>query len=84
MGKGLADLRVEMNNNSMVVCEFKKEMSAKDALYMHRFEEITTIAKQKHEYIEKKIELLLVSKKCKMIMRNDKCLDEQQEAMLEG
>ncbi|EFH70264.1 hypothetical protein ARALYDRAFT_891432 [Arabidopsis lyrata subsp. lyrata] len=63
MGQGLANLRVEMNNNSKVVCEFKKEMSAKDAFYMHRFEEITKIAKQKHKDIEKKIELLLASKK---------------------
>ncbi|CAH8255159.1 unnamed protein product [Arabidopsis lyrata] len=62
MEKGLASLRVEMNNNAVVISEFKKEMSSKDASYMHRFEEITRIANQKLEDLEKKIELLTSKK----------------------
>ncbi|KAL9819869.1 hypothetical protein AtNW77_Chr4g0313851 [Arabidopsis thaliana] len=46
----------------VVIHEFKKEMSAKNALYMHRLDEITKVAKQNQEDLQK-IVALLVSKK---------------------
>jgi len=53
---------LEINKKSVVIHEFKKEMSAKNALYMHRLDEITKVAKQNQEDLQK-IVALLVSKK---------------------
>lgn len=60
--RSLADLWLEINKKSVVIHEFKKEMSAKNALYMHRLDEITKVAKQNQEDLQK-IVALLVSKK---------------------